>query len=574
MKLQPANQEDFYKTGHIFQYPKGTELVYSNGTFRSSTHAKVGTKFDDKIVWFGLQGVLKWMLSDLWNREFFKQPKEKVVRKYKRRMDGSLGQDAVSVDHIAALHDLGYLPLHIKSIAEGSRVNIKVPVYTISNTHPDFFWLTNYIETALSAETWKSATNATIAYEYRKLLDEYAELTGAPAAFVPWQGHDFSMRGMSGIHDAAQSGAAHLLSFLGTDTIPAIDYLEDYYNAENTFVGGSVPATEHSTMCMGIADTDETETFRRLMQDQYPSGIVSIVSDTKDFWYAINDMALELKPVIMNRTPDALGNCKVVFRPDSGDPVEVVCGVEIPDLSEFCSNMTEFENCVKDILRERVCENTEHGCYGGDSTDGIFSFLGQTYELTMRIEWNRHDKQFYYIDECDIINCEPVELTPAQRGAVQCLWDNFGGSVSNKGYKMLDSHVGLIYGDSITLDRANQILSRLKDKGFASSNIVFGIGSYTYQYVTRDTFGMAIKATYGEVNGEARELFKDPVTDNGVKKSAKGLLRVEKVGDDYVLFDQQSWEQEAQGELRTVFLDGILTVDDSLDTIRGRLLGK
>ncbi|USA47209.1 nicotinate phosphoribosyltransferase [Acinetobacter sp. C26M] len=493
IKINPLNAIDFYKADHRRQYPVGTEYVYANFTPRSSRLAKMLPDFDDKIVFFGLQGFIKHFLIETWNEGFFNQPKAKVVAAYKRRMDNALGEGAVPVEHIEALHDLGYLPLKIKALPEGSRVNIKVPVLTIINTDPNFFWLTNYIETVLSAELWKSCTTASIAYEYKRLLTQYAEKTGAPLDFVAVQGHDFSSRGMSGIYDAAQSGVGHLTSFIGTDSVASIDYAEEYYNATGV-VGVSVPATEHSVMCMGREES-EIETFRRLICELYPAGVVSIVSDTWDFWRVITEFSLELKAEILKRQPNALGLAKVVFRPDSGDPVKIICG---------------------DPDAER------------DS--------------------------------------------PAYKGAVQCLWEIFGGTETAQGYKVLNERVGLIYGDSITLERAQNILKGLEAKGFASNNLVFGIGSYTYNYLTRDSFGFAVKATWGQVNGVGRELFKDPITDSGVKKSAKGLLRVEQTENGFELFDQQSFEQEKMGALQTVFENGQLLRECSLDQIRERLV--
>lgn len=497
MKINPLTAADFYKTGHIFQYPEGTQVVYSNFTPRSAKHANFNKDtFDNKVVMFGLQGFIKWFLIDTWNTEFFNKPKEQVVEKYRQRLVNALGPNADNVAHIEALHDLGYLPIEIKAIEEGNRVNIGVPVFTIKNTIPEFFWVTNYLESVMSAELWKPITSATIAYEYRKIIDRWSVVTGAPDWFSMWQGHDFSMRGLSGVHDAASSGSGHLLSFAGTDSISAIDYLEDYYNADanKELVGGSVPATEHSVMAMGTKEA-EIETFRRLITEIYPEGIVSIVSDTWDFWQVITVFSKVLKNDILNRRVNGLGAAKVVFRPDSGDPVKIIAG-------------------------------------DPDAPEG----------------------------------------SPEFKGAVECLWDIFGGDMTEKGYKSLNQRVGLIYGDSITLERAERILSRLAAKGFASSNVVFGIGSYTYQYNTRDTFGMAMKATYGVVQGVGREIFKDPKTDDGTKKSAKGLLRVEKKDDgDYVLFDQQSSEQEAMGELKTVFKNGVLVKDITLAQIRKNL---
>ena len=500
MKIFAAHAADFYKTGHYYQYPDGTELVYSNSTPRSDRYASLGEVFDHKVVFTGLQGVIQWMLIHLWNETFFNLPKDVAINRYLRRVNGGLGPDAVTAKNFAALHDLGYMPLRIKALPEGARVNLRVPFYTVCSTKAGFGWLTNYIETQISAETWKTVTVATIAYEFRKLLDRYADETGGAKTFVPWQGHDFSMRGMSGIHDAAQSSIGHLMSFLGTDTIPALDYLDIYYpdadpEAPTAFLGGSVPATEHSVMCMG-GKADEFETYRRLISDVYPTGIVSIVSDTWDFWHILTVTMPALKAEVMGRKPNALGQAKVVLRPDSGDPVKIICG-------------------------------------DPDAPAG----------------------------------------SPAAKGAVECLWEVFGGTVTDKGFRVLDSHIGLIYGDSITFERASRILEGMKAKGYASSNIVFGVGSFTYQGVTRDTFGQAIKATFGIVNGVGRELEKDPVTDNGTKKSAKGLLRIEREGDNYVLHDQQTWEQEAQGELRVVFEDGKAVNRQTTWEIRQRLHG-
>lgn len=492
MKIFAPTLVDFYKTGHLRQYPSGTEYVYSNFTCRSDRLARVLPDFDHKAVFFGLQGACRWLLRDCWNETFFRRPKGEVLSRYARRMDGALGPGAVGTEHLAALHDLGYLPLLIKALPEGSRVPMRVPMFTMINTRPEFYWLTNYVETQLSAEVWKTVHSATIAHEFRRLLDNYATRTGSPAAFVPWQGHDFSARGMSGVHDAATSGAAHLLSFTGTDTVGALDYLEEYYDAKG-FIGGSVPATEHSVMCMG-GEANELGTFRRLICDVYPSGVVSIVSDTWDFWRVLTEFAPALKAEILNREPNALGLAKVVFRPDSGDPVKIVAG-----------------------------------------------------------------------------DPEAPAGSPERLGAVGCLWETFGGSFTATGSRLLNERVGVIYGDNITLERAAAILKRLDANGFASANVVFGIGSFTYQFTTRDSFGCAIKATWGVVNGKARSLFKTPATGDGTKNSARGLLRVNLSGGDYSLAEDVSLEDELAGELRPVFCDGQLLNQQSLSDIRARL---
>lgn len=489
MNIFPLHATDFYKTGHPAQYPDGSEYVYENWTCRSNKffeHYIPG--YEPKVVCFGLQYVCKYLLIEMWNKNFFEKPVEEVIARYKRRMDMALGPDMVKMDHIRALHALGYLPIEIKALPEGSRVNVRVPMFTIKNTVKGFGWVAGYLETAISAELWQIITSATTANEYRRMFDSYADETGADQNFVPWQGHDFSARGMVGMTGGAASGAGHLLSFTGTDTILALDFLEEYYHGEGTFLGGSVPATEHSVMCMGGKET-EIETFTRLITKVYPKGIVSIVSDTWDFWKVLTDYAAQLKYVILGR------DGKVVFRPDSGDPVRIIVG-----------------------------------------------------------------------------DPSAVPGSPAYKGAVECLWEVFGGTVNEKGFKQLDAHVGLIYGDSISLARAEAILEGLKLKGFASSNIVFGIGSYTYQHVTRDTLGTAIKATWGQVDGDARDLFKQPKTDSGMKNSACGLLRIEYENGNYVLYDKQTPEQEQKGLLTTVFKDGKLVRETTVQEIRERLL--
>jgi nicotinamide phosphoribosyltransferase len=484
--MNPLMLIDFYKADHRRQYPEGTEVVYSNFTPRKSR--QVG---NEDLVFFGLQYFVKEYLVKQWNEGFFNVPKEKVVADYKRRMDNALGKDSIPIEHIAELHDLGYLPLVVKGLPEGTIVSEKIPVVTVYNTQPKFFWLTNYLESLMSAILWKPATSATTAFQYRKTFNEYAlnTVSDTDIDFVYWQGHDFSFRGMSGIEDACTSAAGHLLSFYGTDTVPAIDFHELYYNAnsDHELVGGSVPATEHSVMCMGTKD-NEIATFERLIVELYPKGIVSIVSDTWDFWKVITEFLPQLKSKILAR------DGKVVIRPDSGDPVKIIIGDK-------------------------------------DATPG----------------------------------------SPEFKGAIECMWEVFGGTVTEKGFKLLDSHIGLIYGDSITLQRQKEILEGLKAKGFASFNVVLGIGSYTYEYVTRDTYGFAMKATYGEVNGEARNIFKDPKTDDGTKKSAKGLLSVHEINGKLILKDQCSWEEEKQGLLKTVFENGKILNEQSLSEIRSRI---
>ena len=486
--MNPLFLTDGYKTGHHQQYPKGTTKVYSNFTPRSNKYAPKGC---DQVVSFGQQMVMQ-QIHEAFQRDFFSQPKDIVCGQMKEELTMYLGMD-YDVTHFEALHDLGYLPIAVKALPEGTLVPIKVPVLTIYNTHPDFYWLTNYLETILSNLLWKPMTSATIAHQYRKVLTKWMEKTDpANAWFIDWQGHDFSMRGMDSAEAVVSSGLGHLTSFSGTDSLPAIYGARKYYGAEG-FVAGSVPATEHSVMCAGGKE-DEESTFRRLLET-YPKGILSVVSDTWDLWKVCTQHVVALKEEILAR------DGKLVIRPDSGDPVEILCGLD---------------------------------------------------EVRMNAEGL-------------------VPESPASKGVIELLWDVFGGTVNEQGYKVLDPHIGAIYGDSITIDRAEEICCRLEAKGFASTNVVLGIGSFTYQFNTRDTFGFAMKATYCEINGVGQEIFKDPITDDGTKKSATGLLCVEEHDGQIGLHDKVSWATEGTGLLQLIYMNGEVYNTTTLSEIREKL---
>lgn len=571
-RLKPMHAKDAYKLGHPPQYPANTQFVYSNYTPRSLRLMPIPEHLSNgKSIVLGIQATIMEYVA-LWQEEFFDKPLEEVLAAWNHRIPDFTGEDTPDVERLTALHNLGYLPLHVKALQEGTWVRPGIPTFTFCNTRPEFGWITNSTETYLSAESWKLPTVATIAAAYRRLLDHYAELTGTPKDFVDWQGHCFADRGMSGMMDAAKACAGHGVAFLGSDSVSSSDWIEWFYGTDSILIAGSVPATEHAVMCIGEKQS-EKETIRRLIQDLYPTGVVSIVSDTWDFWKVISETALELKDIIMARQPNKNGLNKVVFRPDSGDPVEILCGLEIPSFDE-APDLENAKYYARSYFVGGIRDKTEHGECGVSEFEGFFRYKDQAYALKLSMIWDRHDKEFYFLQNHDvqIVDCNPVELTPEQKGAVQVLWEIFGGTITDKGFKLLDQHVGLIYGDSITLDRAERIMKRLVAKGFASGNVVLGIGSYTYQYLTRDSMGQAVKATYGIVDGVEREIFKDPVTDKGgVKKSAKGLLRVELVDGEYVLYDQQTSDQEAQGELKTILYNGKQSNLTTWKEIRARL---
>lgn len=515
---------DSYKSSHRKQYSPNTEVVYSTWTPRKSRESDI-----NKVVVFGIQAFIQDYLVELFNQTFFYRKKEDVIPVIKEIMQNYTGDSDTS--HWEALHDLGYLPLEIRALPEGTLCPIRVPMATIENTKPEFYWLTNFIETIFSTEVWKPMTSATIALQYRKILDSYAEKTCDNNDHVDYQGHDFSLRGMAGIDAGLSSGAGHLVSFKGSDTIPAVFWIEKYYQTKNIngSVATSIPATEHSVAETNIIELEEQfknsedprlEAERaylgRLLNDVYPSGFFSYVSDTYNLWDVCTKVLPSHKDKIMSR------DGRVVVRPDSGDPVDILCGYNTKTFFD------DYE-CIDKPVRLR----------------------------------DESDTPYY---------------NEINKGVIELLWETFGGTVNSKGYKVLDSHIGCLYGDAITLERAKEICERLEKKGFASSNVVLGIGSYTYNMNTRDTFGFALKTTYGVVNGKELLLYKDPITDDGTKKSQKGRVIVlrDKNGDLTYIDNlyKSEWEKRVnngEDELRTVFKDGKVMNTQSFDMVRATL---
>lgn len=494
---------DFYKFGHVDQYPKDIKRIWVNFTPRSTR-----IEGEKGVIFFGLQRFIKKVLIQQFDEHFFNRDWDDVESEYKEVMKATLGVDA-RTDHIKQLWVHGKLPLDIYAVPEGTYVPLGVPAMVIVNNEDWAFWLPNYIETMCSNNLWHSCTSASTALRYRRLFTKHAKAAGeTDLSFIDWQGHDFSYRGLSGYDSAVLSGMGHLLSFNGTDTLPAILEAKKYYHADLS-CGGSVPATEHSVMCAGSKESEE-ETFRRLIEDVYPKGIVSIVSDTWSLWDVLTKIVPNLRDKILAR------DGKVVIRPDSGDPVKILTG---------------------------------------DDSSPIFS--------------------------------------PAWKGAALLLLEAMGSTGPFGRYVI--NKAGLIYGDSITLERADQILSRAAEQGFSPYNFVFGIGSYTYQYVTRDTYNFAFKATAIEreytaplfsdptktiaTHRSVEAIFKDPVTDNAHKKSHRGIPVTYNdglPGEPKILrvFETVDPTELDRSNIFQKVFNGDLLVDQKFDEIRARVRGQ
>lgn len=494
---------DGYKLDHRRQYPAGTQQVLANFTPRGSRIEGI-----DKVVFFGLQHWLINTLQDQW-KDFFEGDIDQICADYEDFTLNYAGPNDIGSQHFRDLHALGYLPLEFKALPEGTEVPLRVPMFTVENTVDDFFWLVNYLETSMSNALWMPCTSATLSKRMRDLFNEWAIKTGKSPEDMAFQGHDFSMRGMSGLEAAQISGMGHLVSFTGSDNLPAIRAVKRFYPTDS-FIGGGVPATEHAVMCAGGKD-DELETYNRLL-DLYPVGLLSVVSDTWDLWNVITDILPRVRDKIMAR------DGKLVIRPDSGDPADILCGTKVLDL-----------------------------IYDGDSFDNPLD-----------------------------------DRSPEEKGVVELLWDEFGGTVNEAGYKELDSHIGVIYGDSINHERAKDILERLEAKGFAATNVVFGMGSYGFQYQTRDTFGFAVKSTNVVIDDVDTPIFKAPKTDNGLKKSLKGRVAVASnplqggklvALDDELPKERKNVIDNGHNLLKTVWKDGKFVKELTFDEVRAHALG-
>lgn len=790
---------DFYKITHDELYPDNTTKIYSTFTPRSFEYFPTKT---DYAVAFGYQMFIKKTLINYFNEHFFSRRVEDVVEEFEYVIENTLGGVAKS-DKIRALHKLGYLPLKIKALPEGTKVPVKVPVLTIENTLPEFFWLTNYIESIMSSELWLPSTSATTASHFRRIFDAWAIETTGSTAGVDFQGHDFSLRGMQGLESAVSSGMGHLLSFIGTDNIPSAVGVEMYYNQKlsDELIATSVKATEHSIM--SSHGRDEYTAYKTLMK-KVPTGILSVVSDTYDYFGVLTDILPKLKEEILSR------DGKLVIRPDCYDEEtqlltnkgwkffkdlnkqDLVAQVLDDGTYEFVSplkyvneeyegdmyHFTDFHGKVdlmvtpnhrmiteitslktkevkeKVVLAEDLKVNNylrsmrrsasaksygkkltplerikiafqADGSYCTNSRGIRFSFAkerkmnrleslcreanidyvkyklntGQseyrlkTDEILFQKDFNwvdisildgdwcrefieelsywdstrRSNERFKFdttikevMDVVEIIGVSsgygitrtytddnrkdifkpvhtlhimkdnisggqswkkekldyrgniycvqvptgrllvkrnrgimvcgnsgiPIDIlcgnekikdktSPESKGSLQLLWETFGGTINDQGYKVLDSHVGVLQGDAVTLKNVGSILRKLEENGFASTNLVVGIGAFSMAYMTRDSLGMALKATYAIIDGEEKFIEKDPKTDlNNLKKSLTGKVAVVNENGKLKSIDHLTSEDEKNIEgnlLQTIFKDGKTYNEQTFSEIKNRL---
>ena len=517
---------DGYKISHHLMYPAGTRRVFSNFTPRNLKYMPDEAK---EICVFGTQFVFMYIV-DHFEKNFFSQNKEEVLCELKRVFSSYSGTD-YDVSHFGKLHDLGYLPIEVRALEEGTISKAQVPTLVYYNTIDEFFWIVNFLESLISTLMWKPMHSASMAYGFRKILRAAALDTDRHNVdVINFQMHDFSFRGMQAVESAFSSAMGFSVCSLGSDTLPVLWANEYYYFTPDSVF--SIPASEHA-VATAYGPENEEDGFRRIL-NIYNTGFVSLVSDSYDFWKIHTETIYNLREQILARD----GVTRVVFRGDSGNPPDIICGFEYVEIEDI--HLLETYNAPK----------------------VVFCKTSQKYYET-RVYDDGHKLRFN-------LN----ELSEAQiKGQIELLWDCFGGSVNDQGYKVLNPKVGAIWGDGINFKNMTEIIARLKSKGFASTNIVFGIGSYSLGYATRDQQGTACKATWVMVYDEAREIYKDPVTDHG-KKSAKGLLVVylDENGEVY-LKDQATWEEvfSEENQLKLIFRNGDFVRTTTLTRIREKL---
>lgn len=653
---------DYYKLVHNKLYdPRITKLV-SYYTPRSS---RLPMGKNQTVIMFGLQGFIKEYLIDNFNKNFFEKDINDVLSEMKEFLDETFESDDSFLSKIRSLHELGYIPLCIRAIPEGSKAKIGCPMIELSTTHDNFPWIGEFIESMISSYIWKPMIDANVAHWYRNIVNRYYDETVDDSVPRNTAMSEFGFRGADSPESGVHSGAAWLTSFKSTATCGAIKFIEKYYNEsiKGRNIGGGLRSTEHSIMCSSYAldgldyicldnefyknwnskdivdfsyfktkainfikvysqgynssggkkklninkcilnfdgesyifsgDSEnidivkwhgaEESFIKNLITKLTPTGNISMVSDSYDYWNVVTNILPRLKSEILKR------NGTLYARGDSGNPIKIVSGYV--DLSDMLG--IQEDNLNKGDILYKV--TSEIILSGESGSDYVISVDTEDYCCV-------HDsKNYYRIEYNDNIDRYIVgeEISWYEtKGTVEVLYDLFGGYENSKGFKVLDDHIRAIYGDSITHRRSELIYEILRLKRFASNNVSLGAGSFSfhayedhdtgllYPY-TRDTYGAAVKATYCEwvdEDGNVHELgfCKDPRTNDNtdvIKKSMKGCCKVsisdpDESGECHYFLDRDGLsynESLKESSMIIVFKNGELTKETSLNEIRDRL---
>ena len=539
--MNPFLLTDFYKLTHILQYRKELRHLTSYLTPRGSRLPNI-----DHVVMFGLQMYVKDYVVDNFNKNFFQRNFEYCECEIREVLELGLGYDdeliEPTIHNLRCLHELGYLPVEINAVPEGTLVPMGVPCIEIKSTCPNYFWVGQALEASLSAAIWQPMVSATIAREYRKIARDAKNATVEPTIDERTFMCDFSMRGQESNESAVKASVAWLTSMWNSSTVAARKCIKDTYtncSTRDKMTNGIIrglTSTEHSVMTSHacLDGGDEIPTFKYLFK-LYKNVSFAAVCDSYDFWNVLtNILPNNFKEVIDERGKRGLF---IGVRHDSADPVEAICGIPYMTFDESDMSFTwpEKHNGIK-VYNE----------------DGVF-------------EWR--DRKIVKLNRT---------RTYEEKGMVETMYELFGGSVNSKGYKVLNPGIKAVYGDSITISRAKEIYKRLEAKGFAANNVSLGVGSFSFQALetedgrllpyTRDTFSVAIKCTHSKyitrewydegyegdiwhcnVEEAERHVFKDP-KGFSQKRSQVGLCRVFFNEDGELTYEDELYEADLVGK--------------------------
>lgn len=554
MYMNPWLLTDFYKLTHILQYRPELRELTSYLTPRGSRLKGV-----NKVVMFGLSAYVHSYVVENFNKNFFNRPWWDTCNEVKEVLKEGLGYSDEMIfktlENLHALHELGYLPVEINGVPEGTLVPMGVPCVEIKSTNPQFFWVGQALEASLSAAIWHPMVSATIAREYRKIAREAFAKTVENGIDERVAMCDFSMRGQESNESAVNASVAWLTSMWNSSTVAARKHIQNVYGKCDGNVRG-LTSTEHSVMTSHacLDGGDEIPTFKYLF-DLYKNVSFAAVSDSYDFWNVLTNIL----PNNFMEEINERGKRGVFIgvRHDSAEPVDALCGLPLIT-EEYYKKMVSWVEWDASLYKKYfvVCDN---------GTDYIAS-------------WDAEKSAWI---------TESRPRTWEEKGMVEAMYEIFGGSVNSKGYKVLNPGIKAVYGDSITITRAKKIYERLAAKGFAANNVSLGVGSFSFQALenedgtlspfTRDTFSIAIKCTHSKyitrewydegyegdiwhcsVEEAERHVFKDPKNFSG-KKSQKGLCRIFFNEDGNLTYEDELYEKDLIGKnsaLIPYFKDG------------------
>ena len=590
MKMNPFLLTDFYKLTHILQYRPELRELTSYLTPRGSR-----LKGIDKVVFFGLSAYVHSYVVENFNKNFFNRTWEEVFEEIYDVLTNGLGYTFPMKDRtckeIQSLHELGYLPVEINAVAEGTLVPMGVPCVEIKSTNPKFFWVGQALEASLSAAIWHPMISATIAREYRKIARGAFSATVENGIDERTAMCDFSMRGQESNESAVNASVAWLTSMWNSSTVAARKHIQNVYGKCDGNVRG-LTSTEHSVMTSHacLDGGNEIPTFKYLFK-LYKHVSFAAVCDSYDFWNVLTNIL----PNNFMQEIDERGKRGVFIgvRHDSAEPVDALCGT-VPvinedsnvKIDELPDTLVEGETmyCIKIPVDDASRLNKTM------SKDGIFDYNGQVYQI-MHFYGERPLFQFsardtdgrvlktWATDEKNnpigwaIVRNLNRPRTWEEKGMVETMYEIFGGNVNSKGYKVLNPGIKAVYGDSITITRAKKIYERLAAKGFAANNVSLGVGSFSFQGLenedgsislfSRDTFSIAVKCCHSKYKDKygtvcERWVYKSP-KNFSQKKSQRGLCRIFFNEDGELTYEDELYEKDLIGKnsaLIPYFKDG------------------